>query len=73
MQVNLESRPKLTAFWALALVSTAIEPSRNPYHMATAWMDPSWLSVHMVMGLRSWRKASTSSGVILIRSRCLTP
>ena len=73
MQVIRESRPRLTAFWALALVSMAIDPSRNPYHMATAWIDPSWLRVHMVIGRRSWRKASISSGVIVIRSRCLTP
>src|SRR5664280_1479567 len=73
MQVTRGSRPRLTAFCALALVSMAMEPSRNPYHMATAWIDPSWFSVHMVIGRRSCRKASISSGVILIRSRCLTP
>ena len=66
MQVIRGSRRRLTAFCALALVSMAIDPSRNPYHMATAWMDPSWLSVHMVIGRRSWRKASISSGDILI-------
>src|ERR1700729_3976531 len=73
MQVSLGSRCRFWAFCALALVSTATAPSRNPYHMATAWMEPSWLIEHMVMGRRSWMKASTSSGVILIRSRCLTP
>ena len=41
--------------------------------MATAWIEPSWLMVHMVIGRRSWRKASISSGVIRIMSRCFTP
>ena len=44
------SCPRLTAFWAFALVSTAMVPSTKPYHMATAWIEPSWLSVHMVIG-----------------------
>src|SRR5579862_6340700 len=48
-------------------------PSKNPYHMATAWMEPSWLIEHMVMGRRSAKKASISSGVILMRARCFTP
>ena len=73
MQVIRGSRARLTAFCALALVSMAIDPSRNPYHMATAWIDPSWLRVHMVIGRRSWRKASISSGDMVMRSRCLTP
>ena len=41
--------------------------------MATAWIEPSWLIEHSVTGRRSWRKASTSSSVILIMARWLTP
>src|SRR5207248_10032239 len=37
--------------------------------MATTWGRPSGCSVATDMVWRSWRKASTSSGVILIRSR----
>src|ERR1035437_1676545 len=73
MQVIRESLPRFTAFCALALVSMATALSRNPYHMATAWMEPSWLSVHIVIGRRSWIKASISSDVLLMVARCFTP
>ena len=57
----------------LGLRLHATRPSRNPYHMAIAWIDPSWLMLHIDMGLRSWMNASTSAGVILICARWLTP
>ena len=73
MTVILGSRRRFWIFWALAFDSMATHPSKNPYHMATAWIEPSWLSVHMVSGRRSWRNASTSAGVILICPRWFTP
>src|SRR3974390_2526776 len=73
MQVMRVSRRRFTAFCDLALVSMAMLPSRKPDHMATGWIDPSWLSVHMVIARRSWRKASISSGDMVTRSRCFTP
>ena len=41
--------------------------------MATAWMDPSGDSEHIVMARRSARNASTSSGVICMALRWFTP
>src|SRR5580692_8508988 len=73
MHVMVGLRRRFCAFCDLALVSKASIPSRNPYHMATAWIDPSWLIEHSDTGRRSWRKPSISSGVILIWARWLTP
>src|SRR3974390_1091122 len=73
MSVIAGLRRRFCTFCDLALVSKARHPSRNPYHMATAWMEPSWLTEHSVTGRRSCKNASTSSSVILIMARWLTP
>src|SRR5205823_7498183 len=52
-------------------VSKAGAPSRNPYHMATTCGRPSAPTVATAIEWRSCRKASTSSSVILMRSRTL--
>jgi hypothetical protein len=41
--------------------------------MATAWIDPSCESEHIVMARRSAKNASISSGVIAIALRWFTP
>src|SRR5947199_5557881 len=63
------SRSKFFTFWDLRYVSNAGLPSRKPYHMATTCGLPSGPMVATDIVCRSCRKASTSSGVILIRSR----
>src|SRR5438067_1216249 len=67
------SRRRLSTFWLFALVSMPIAPSRKPYHMATRWMLPSWFIVAMDMEWRPCKNSSTSSWLILMTSRCLTP
>src|SRR5579863_7927673 len=73
MHVMVGLRRRFCAFCDLALVSKASIPSRNPYHIATAWIEPSWLIEHSDTGRRSWRNPSISSGVILIWARWFTP
>src|SRR5579863_4201122 len=73
MHVMVGLRRRFCAFCDLALVSKASIPSRNPYHMATAWIEPSWLIEHSDTGRRSWRNPSISSAVILIWARWLIP
>src|SRR3954451_829142 len=73
MHVMVGLRRRFCTFCDLALVSKATAPSRNPYHMATAWMVLSWLIEHRVMVWRPVRYSSTSSGLILMSARCLTP
>src|SRR5262245_17041757 len=70
---SLGSRGRFLTFCDLVLVSNATAPSRNPYHMATEWMLPSGEIVDIVIDIRSCRSASTSSDVILISPRWLTP
>ncbi len=41
--------------------------------MATAWMDPSRASEHIVMARRSARNAATSPGVMAMALRWFTP
>src|SRR5207247_4054841 len=60
-------------FCALALDSTASAPSRNPYHMPTAWIFPSGFIVHIVIEWRPRKNASISCCDISICARCLTP
>src|SRR5262245_40638409 len=72
-QVRRGSRRRFCTFCAFAFVSKAIAPSRNPYHIATEWMLPSGEIVDIAIEWRSCRNASTSSGVILMRSRWFTP
>ena len=73
MQVMVGLRRRFLTFCDFALVSNAISPSRNPYHIATRWMVPSPLIDAKEIVCFPWRNSSISSSDILIWSRCLTP
>src|SRR5580658_1090468 len=73
MTVRRLSRRRFCTFCDLALVSKAMSPSRNPYHIATSWILPPAPMVAIDMEWRSWRNASISASLILIVARWLTP
>ena len=63
------SRRRFEHLLGLAKVSNPGFAPMNPYHMATRWMFPSGPKVAMFIVCRPWRKVSTSSSVMRIRSR----
>ena len=73
MHVMFGLRSRFCTFCDFALVSNAIAPSRNPYHIATTWIVASWFIVANDIVRPASRNASTSASVILMTSRCLTP
>ena len=73
MHVMVGLRRRFCTFCDFALVSKAISPSRNPYHIATRWMVPSAFSDANDIVCFPRRNSAISSSVIRILPRWLTP